>query len=70
MFRLFKDVQKMGGHEGVSEAKGWEDLAGRMGFPDMGQAMRDVYLRYLGDFQVHAFTDTYRALFAISVRKL
>lgn len=54
MFRLFKEVQQVGGHESVSRAKGWPDLAASMGFPTLalGQAMKDAYMRYLADFEV------------------
>lgn len=52
MFRLFKDVQKRGGHERLTSEKGWEELAAGMRFPNMGEAVHEAYVRYLSDFEV------------------
>lgn len=52
MFRLFKDVQKRGGHERVTREKDWEEVAAGLGFSSMGEAVHEAYVRYLSDFEV------------------
>lgn len=53
MFRLFKEIQSQGGHEAVTRQRCWMESAARMGFPLMGKALHEIYLRYLGDFEVN-----------------
>lgn len=52
MFALFKEVQRMGGHEAVTRDKGWVALATSMGFLTKNLGLQDAYLRYLADFEV------------------
>ncbi|CAM9274578.1 unnamed protein product [Ectocarpus sp. 6 AP-2014] len=51
MFRLFKEVQRMGGHEAVTRKGGWVALAERMGFDSKAIGLQDAYCTYLADFE-------------------
>ncbi|CAN0322674.1 unnamed protein product, partial [Ectocarpus sp. 8 AP-2014] len=51
MFRLFKEVQRMGGHEAVTRDGGWVALAERMGFDSKAIGLQDAYCTYLADFE-------------------
>ena len=55
VFQLFKEVQRMGGKEAVSGGAGWEKLASNLGHPNFGREIRQVYSRYLGDFEVSKY---------------
>lgn len=52
MFHLFKEVQKMGGHEAVTREGAWVTLAQNMRFVTKSLGLQDVYFRYLADFEV------------------
>lgn len=52
MFQLFKEVQRMGGHEAVSRQEGWTKMTASMGEEARGLGLRDAYHRYLADFEV------------------
>ncbi|CAN0071866.1 unnamed protein product, partial [Ectocarpus fasciculatus] len=51
MFRLFKEVQRVGGHEAVARDGGWVALAERMGLDSRGMGLQDAYCTYLADFE-------------------
>lgn len=42
----------MGGSESVFSAGGWEKLAAGMGYTGLGRKLEEIYVRYLGDFEV------------------
>lgn len=52
MFRLFKEVHVIGGHEEVTRRQAWGEMATLLGSPGMGKAMEQTYMRYLSDFEV------------------
>lgn len=52
MFRLFKEVQRVGGNEEASRKQSWGEVARLVGCPNMGKAVQRTYMRYLSDFEV------------------
>ncbi|CAM9837646.1 unnamed protein product [Choristocarpus tenellus] len=52
LFMLFKHVGNMGGVSAVDAAKTrWDKVATLMGFQSMGKQLKEVYARYLKDFE-------------------